>query len=80
MSGNIGIGGLPTPVVEARVEHKTDLTPNGFAAVLVPEDGAKLDGYVVLNLTDEKMRKWATVVASACEGHEQWTHILVQHL
>jgi hypothetical protein len=69
---------IEVPVVEALVYHKNILTPNGLAAVLVPEDGEKRKGYVCLHLSpnDEiPIKKWSTVVASACEGHEQRTHL-----
>ena len=69
---------IEVPVVEARVFHKNKLTPDGLAAVLVPEDGEKRKSYVCLHLSPDeqiKIKKWFTVVASACEGHDQRTHL-----
>ena len=82
--GDIEIGGLPTPIKKAKVYHKDIIeTKNpdgtskiwGFAAVLVPEDGEKRDGHVILNLTDDKISKYSKPVATACEGKAHWTHV-----
>jgi hypothetical protein len=73
-------GSTDVPIIEANLEHKNNLTPKGLAAVLVPRDGKKRTGYVLLHLSNDKfppnegITKYSTVVASACEGHEKRTH------
>ena len=70
---DIEIGNIPTPIVKANVEHKTILTPDGFAAVLVPDDNEPRHGQVILYVEDGKMKRYSSVVASACEGDRMRT-------
>ena len=63
------------PIVKAKKVHQINIFGNSYAAILVPGDGKKRCRWMDISLGDGKIKKNSKVIASACEGQAEWSHL-----